>query len=118
MRIQLVMMSPTYTESSTLTSYTYALSTWLTIVTRAATTTSCTTIRMRVGTVLRITEMIRLLNAVIMVTASPITSAGLSWAVTASAEQIPSTCTSTGFMKLIGAMKTSFILLFIICLFL
>ena len=117
MRMQLVMISPTYTDSSTLTSYTKALSTWLTIVTRAATTTSCTTIRMRLGTVLRMMEMIRLLNAVMTVTASPITRAGFSCDVTANAEQMPSTWISTGFMMFSGAMKTSFILLSIVALF-
>jgi len=45
------------------------------------------------GIVLRNSEITTLANAVITVTESPITMAGSSFAVTASAEQIPSTCT-------------------------
>ncbi|CUQ60467.1 Uncharacterised protein [Segatella copri] len=41
--------------------------------------------------VLRMMEIITLENAVMIVTASPITMAGFSWEVTARALQIPST---------------------------
>ena len=41
------------------------------------------------------------------VTASPMTMAGLSCEVTASAEQIPSTCTRMGWLRLRGLANTS-----------
>ncbi len=63
----------------------------LTMVTRAATTTSCTMMRMRLGMLLRMSEIITLENAVMTVTERPITMAGSSWLVTANAEQIPRT---------------------------
>ena len=75
MSIQLVIINPTYTDSCTLTSYATALSNMLTIVTKAATTTSCTIILILLGIVLRISDIIRLLNAVIIVTDSPMTMA-------------------------------------------
>ena len=45
-----------------------------------------------------------------IVTESPITIAGSSLEVTASAEQIPKTCTVTGLFMLIGAENTSLFL--------
>ena len=59
-------------------------------------------IRIRFGIVLRISEIITLLNAVITVTDKPITIAGSSCTVTASAEQIPKTCTKIGLFKFNG----------------
>ena len=67
-------------------------------------------IRIRFGIVLRINEITTFENAVIMVTESPITMAGSSFEVTASAEQIPSTCTVTGLFMLIGLENTSLFL--------
>ena len=55
--------------------------------------------RIRLGMVLRIIEIITFAKAVITVTASPITMAGLSCDVTARAEQIPSTCTRIGVVE-------------------
>jgi uncharacterized membrane protein YcgQ (UPF0703/DUF1980 family) len=54
-------------------------------------------IRIDVGMVLRINEMITFANANTAVTDIVITTAGSSFAVTANAEHIPSTCTITGF---------------------
>lgn len=79
----------------------------LTIVTNAATTTNCTMIRIRLGIVLRSKEITTFEKAVITVTESPITIAGSSLAVTASAEQIPSTCTVTGLFNPSGVANTS-----------
>ena len=47
--------------------------------------------RMRLGMVLRMMEIITFEKAVMTVTASPITMAGFNCDVTASAEQIPNT---------------------------
>ena len=107
MSIQLVIINPTYTDSCTLTSYATALSNMLTIVTKAATTTSCTIILILLGIVLRISDIIRLLNAVIIVTDSPMTMAGLSCEVTARAEQIPRICIVIGLSFPSGAVRTS-----------
>ena len=57
--------------------------------------------------VLRNKEMTTLEKAVMMVTESPITMAGSSLAVTAKAEQMPSTCTVTGLFIPIGEVNTS-----------
>jgi len=74
---------------------------------------------MRLGMVLRISDMITFENATITVTDIPITSAGSSFAVTANAEQIPNTCTIMGLFLLNGPNKTCFVLseinLFILC---
>ncbi len=51
---------------------------------------------MLVGIVLRIKEIITLLKARTAITESPITIAGSSFTVTASTEQMPRICTSTG----------------------
>ena len=53
-------------------------------------------IRIRDGIPLRINEIIRLENPVTTITDSAITKAGFNFAVTASAEQIPSICTVIG----------------------
>ena len=62
---------------------------------------------MRCGMVLRITEIITFENAVMIVTASPITMAGFNCEVTAKALQIPSTCTRTGLSRLSGLENAS-----------
>src|SRR5574344_87939 len=77
------------------------------MVTKAATTTNCTMIRIRIGIVFLINDIITFENAVITATASPITIAGFNWEVTAREEQIPNTCTSTGLSTLNGLVKTS-----------
>ena len=59
------------------------------------------------GIVLRISDIIRLLNAVIIVTDSPMTMAGLSCEVTARAEQIPRICIVIGLSFPSGAVRTS-----------
>ncbi len=81
------------------------------MVTNVATTTNCTMIRIRLGTVLRNNEITKLANAVMMVTERPITIAGSNWAVTANAEQIPSTCTVTGLFNPSGVSRTSWFFL-------
>ena len=63
--------------------------------------------RMRMGIVLRMTEMITLEKAVMTVTASPMTMAGFSCEVTANAEQMPSTCTNIGLSRFSGLPRTS-----------
>ena len=77
------------------------------MVTSAATTTSCTIIRILTGIVLRITEIITFEKAVITATASPITMAGLSCDVTAKALQMPRTCTIIGLFRWRGSVKAS-----------
>ncbi|MPN26723.1 hypothetical protein SDC9_174148 [bioreactor metagenome] len=67
-------------------------------------------IRMRLGIVFLSREIITFENATIMVTDKPITRAGSSFAVTASAEQIPNTCTVIGLFLLNGPRKTAFVL--------
>ena len=52
-------------------------------------------------------EMMTLAKAVITVTAKPITMAGSSCAVTARAEQMPSTCTNIGWSRFSGLLNTS-----------
>ena len=64
-------------------------------------------IRIRLGIVLRSSEITTLENAVITVTERPITMAGSSLAVTAKAEQIPNTCTVTGLFNPSGVENTS-----------
>ena len=76
-------------------------------VTGAATTTNCTMIRMRIGMVLRISEIMTFENAVITVTAKPMTIAGLSCEVTAKALQMPSTCTMIGLFRWSGSIKAA-----------
>ena len=61
-------------------------------------------IRIRLGIVLRSSEITTLENAVIPVTERPITLAGSSLAVTAKAEQIPNTGTVTGLFSPSGEM--------------
>ena len=70
-------------------------------------TTSCTMIRIRFGIVLRSSEMITLAKATTAVTEIPITIAGSSFDVTASAEQIPNIWTMTGLFTLSGPNRTS-----------
>lgn len=77
------------------------------MVTKAATTTNCTIMRMRLGIVTRINEIIKLENAVMMVTASPITIAGFNCEVTAKALQMPSTWTMMGLSRLRGLVNAS-----------
>ena len=67
--------------------------------------------RMLVGIVLRRSEIITLANAKTAVTEMPITNAGSSFAVTANAEQMPSTCTITGLFFDNGLNNTVFCLL-------
>ncbi len=62
--------------------------------------------RMLVGMVLRIRDMITLLKASTAITESPITSAGSSLAVTARTEHIPSTWTITGLSFENGLNRT------------
>ncbi len=59
-------------------------------------------IRIRGGMELRMAEMTRFEKAVTTMTERPMTIAGLSLVVTASAEQIPKICTVTGFSKFRG----------------
>ena len=66
-------------------------------------------IRIRIGIVLRISEIITLDIATMIVTAIPITNAGFSCTVTASAEHIPNTCTTTGLFKFKGPSRVSFV---------
>ena len=80
-------------------------------MTRAATTTSCTMMRMLVGMVLRISEMITLEKASTAITDMPMTRAGSSFAVTARQEHIPSTCTTTGLSLEKGLKKICLLLI-------
>ena len=77
-------------------------------MTKVATTTSCTMIRMRFGMPLRNKEMMKLESAVTTVTEAPITKAGFNWAVTARHEQMPSTKTVTGLVFRRGSMMSFF----------
>ncbi len=82
------------------------------MITNAATTTSCTMMRMLEGIVLRISDIITLENASTAMTDMPITRAGSSFAVTARQEQIPNTCTITGLSLEKGLKKISLLLIF------
>ena len=73
-------------------------------MTSVATTMSCTMIRIFEGIPLRSNEMTRFDKAVTTVTDSAITIAGLSFAVTANAEQIPNISTVTGLALRKGAV--------------
>ena len=69
-------------------------------------------IRILVGIVLRISDMITLENASTAITDMPITIAGSSFAVTASTEQIPSICTITGLVLDNGLRNTRLLSVF------
>ena len=66
-------------------------------ITSAATTTNCTIMRMVGGMVLRISDIITFENANTAITDTIITMAGSRLTVTANVEQMPNTCTKTGF---------------------
>ena len=68
--------------------------------------------RMLVGMVLRRREIITFEKARTAITEIPITSAGSSLAVTARAEQMPSTCTITGLSLENGLKNMSLLLIF------
>ena len=82
------------------------------MITRAATTTSCTIMRMFVGMVLRMSDMMTFENASTAMTDMPITRAGSSFAVTARHEHMPNTCTTTGLSLEKGLKKISLLLVF------
>ena len=69
-------------------------------------------IRMLVGMVLRMSDIMTLENASTAVTDMPITMAGSSFAVTASTEQMPSICTTTGLLRDRGFRKTCLLSVF------
>ena len=92
------------------------------MMTKAATTTSWTIIRMLLGIVLRISDIITFENAVTAVTEIPMTIAGSSFAVTAKQEHMPRTCTITGLSFDRGLNNAALFFLFkiailIICCF-
>ena len=92
------------------------------MMTKAATTTSWTIIRMLFGIVLRISDIITFENAVTAVTEIPMTIAGSSFAVTAKQEHMPRTCTITGLSFDRGLNNAALFFLFkianlIICCF-
>ncbi len=64
-------------------------------------------IRMLFGTQLRSALTARLAQAATMVTPMPITSALSIRVVTASAEQMPSTCTPMGLLAMIGVTRAA-----------
>ncbi len=68
--------------------------------------------RILVGMVLRINDMMTLENASTAITDIPITSAGSSFTVTASTEQMPSTCTTTGLLAENGLKNTLLLSIF------
>jgi hypothetical protein len=70
--------------------------------------------RIRGGIVLRSSDIIKLPKAATAVTEMAITTAGLSCAVTASAEQTPKTCTKMGLSLLSGP---KYFLIFIVFIF-
>ena len=70
-------------------------------------TISCTMIRILEGMPFLNREMMRFDNAITTVTEIAITNAGISFAVTASAEQIPNINTVTGFVLRNGAVMSS-----------
>ena len=95
--MQLVMISPTKTDSCLLISYRKAFSTSSARITRVAMILISTMMRIFLGIRFRILDITRLEKATTRVRATPITMAVLSCTVTASAEQIPSICFDTGF---------------------
>jgi hypothetical protein len=68
-------------------------------------------IRIRLGTKFRKEEIIRFANAITAITEIPMISVGSILIVTASAEQIPNTCTVIGFSSFNGSL-TIFLLRF------
>src|SRR5512141_230422 len=72
------------------------------MITSEAMMASWTMMRMLFGIQLRTVLTARFAHAVTMVTPMPITSALSSRVVTASAEQMPSTCTPIGLLAMIG----------------
>ena len=67
--------------------------------------------RIRAGTPLRSSDITRFEKPVTTVTLNAITMAGLSWTVTASAEQIPRICTMTGLFAENGPVRYFMLLL-------
>ena len=107
MIMQLVIMSPTNTDSCLLISKAYAFKNWSTTMTSEAMTVICTIMRMLVGTCFRIRLTPMLEKASTKITARHITIAVSSLLVTASAEQIPSICRAIGLLLRIGSSRVS-----------
>jgi len=89
--MQLVIMSPTNTESCLLISYTYAFRIWSVRITKVAMTESCTMMRIEGGILLRSRLTTSEEQVVTAITARHMTKAVSIFVVTASAEQMPST---------------------------
>ena len=71
-----------------------------------AITVSCTMIRIRGGTLFLKREITTLETAMTTTTESASTMEGFSFTVTASAEQIPSTCTVIGLLCPSGSLRS------------
>ena len=97
--MQLVMIRPTNTDSSSDSSYSVAFRIWSNTITSEAMIDSCTMMRMQPGVWLRTRLTARLASTVTSITPMPITSALSMRVVTASAEQMPSTCTPIGLLQ-------------------
>ena len=104
--MQLVMISPTNTDSRLLISNMYARRTWSTTMTSDAMIVICTIIRMVCGMWFRMMLTDRLEKAVTNVRAMHIVTAVSSFVVTASAEQMPSTCSAIGLLLNSGSSST------------
>ena len=80
-----------------------AFRTWSTTMTSEAMIDSCTMMRMEPGVWLRTRLTATLASVVTSMTPTPITNALSMRVVTASAEQMPSTCTPIGLLAMIGS---------------
>jgi hypothetical protein len=105
MTMQLVMISPTNTDSSSDSSYSVALSTWSKTITSEAMIASCTMMRIDAGVWLRIRLTARFASSATRTTPAPITSALSTRVVTASAEHTPSICTPIGLLTRTGSNR-------------
>ena len=107
MTMQLVRIKLTYTESCLESSKAKAFSNWSTTITAEAATAICTMMRMLLGILLRIMLKNRLEKAVTKVRPRLIRNAVFMLPVTASAEQMPSTCKPIGLLANIGPRMIS-----------
>ena len=105
--MQFVMISPTNTDKLLDMSYATACRTWSTTMTNDAIMVICTMIRMLVGMKLRMSDTAKLDIVVTNITAAHITRVVDMLTVTASAEQMPNTCSAIGLLLNIGSTRTS-----------
>ena len=110
MMMQLVMMSPTNTESCLESPNAYAFNTWPTTITSDAMIVDWTMMQMLVGIWFRSMLTKKLENSNTNTTAALMTRAVDIFVVMASAEQMPSTCRAIGLVLKSGSSNASRVL--------